>query len=178
MNTLQRAADIALVFLGNLLLFLMAYVPLLLMIAALVFPKSFIGSVVLAIFAIAVAVIGRISIGRSTRRSRPKVLVTNIENDGRASMAYLATYILPILSGMPDSTEKWVAASIYVLTLFIIFSQTDVRAVNPTLFIFGLKVARITIKDLESPIEAICMTNVQVNDRVKLSSFGGAKVVK
>src|SRR5699024_8842162 len=96
---------------------------------------------------------------------------------GRASMAYLATYILPFVSGVPDSPEKWVAATIYVVTLFIVFSQTDVRSVNPTLFIFGLKVAKITLHGSNTELEAICLSTVKANDRVIVSDFGGARVI-
>lgn len=175
---MKRTKENGLVLIGNLVLFTMAYVPLILMFAALVFPSDQFLSLVLTIFAIIVACVGRISVGRSTKqRSVFEEQIAGVANDGRASMAYLATYILPFISGVPDSPEKWVAAVIYVATLFVVFSQTDVRSVNPTLFIFGIKVAKITLKGSSAELEAICLSTVKVNDRVTVSNFGGATVV-
>lgn len=165
-------------FIANLLLFLMAYVPLIFMFAALVFPDSAVLSLILVAAGVGIALLGRFSLGMSTKRSMTTSEVVSITNNGGASMAYLATYILPFVSGVPESLSHGIAAAIYLATLFVIFSQTDVRSVNPTLFMFGIKVARIRLDNDESPVDAICMTSIIAGDHVSQTTFGGAKIVK
>lgn len=93
-------------------------------------------------------------------------------------MAYLATYILPFLNGVPSSTPEVIAAAIYAITLFVIFVQTDVRSVNPTLFFFRFRIARLKLNGDDSHANAICIDVIKPGDTVSCSSFGGATVVK
>lgn len=175
---MRKVYDFAFALLGNLLLFITAYVPLLWMFAALLYSKAAALSITLFISGIAALLICVISLYMSHGRSTQNARVLSISSSGDSAMTYLATYILPFVAGIPTTRGEWIAAGIYGVTLFIIFCKTDVKAVNPTLFILGLSISKMLVDTDAATMDAIHCSKVKVGDSVRISRFGGAHSVR
>lgn len=73
------------------------------------------------------------------------VTVSQVDDRGGEVAGYLATYLLPFLSGPPSSLSQVVAYVTYFLVAAVVAVQSRVILVNPTLYIFGWKVAQLEI---------------------------------
>lgn len=73
-------------------------------------------------------------------KSHRSVTLTDITNEGTAVAAYITTYLLPFFGFELADWRKAVALLLYLLVLLIVFLQTDLALVNPTLYLAGWKV--------------------------------------
>ncbi len=73
-------------------------------------------------------------------KSNRSVTLSDIHDEGAAVAAYIATYLLPFLGFEITEWRDGVAVGLYVLVLFVVFLQTDLGLVNPTLYLAGWKV--------------------------------------
>lgn len=175
---MRKVYNFAFAVLGNLLLFITAYVPLLWMFAALLYSETPTLSITLLVSGVAALLVCAISLYMSHGRSTQNARVLSISSSGDSAMTYLATYILPFVTGVPETRGEWLAAGIYGVTLFIIFSKTDVKAVNPALFLVGLSISKMRVDTETATIDAVHCCKVKVGDSVRISRFGGAHSVR
>lgn len=167
-------------FLGDLLLFFTAYIPLLLMLAALQFEARPSVAFLLVTCAVIIGTIFAIALFVATRVSAVRTVVKSVSDDGHASMAYMATYILPFISGVPGSPGGWAALGVYAATLFLIFRATEVKAVNPTLYLFGYRISHIhdATNVGGKGVYVIHRKPILANTTVLINRFGGARVAR
>jgi hypothetical protein len=81
----------------------------------------------------------RLPRGLRSKSSR-SVRLSDIHDEGGAVAAYIATYLLPFLGLEILEWRDAAALGIYVLVLLVVFLQTDLAMVNPTLYLAGWKV--------------------------------------
>lgn len=131
-------------------LFVSSYAPLFAILAARTAPGigdrnqplwPFVAS--LAITAIGLAD-GWVLIRGATRRSAIQVIPLHVDEQGAAVAGYLPTYLLPFIGPAPNTIGGWIGYGIYIVVLFVVFLGSDFALVNPTLYIFGRRVARVT----------------------------------
>jgi hypothetical protein len=82
--------------------------------------------------------------GVSRRTAAEPIRLAAVEDAGPAIAGYLATYLLPFLT-TPQPTDRDLAA--YLLFLFVtglIFVRSEMTQVNPTLYVLGRRVVKIT----------------------------------
>lgn len=71
------------------------------------------------------------------RRSTREVQFDNISDHSGYVSGYLATYLLPFLSGPPVDLRGWLAYGVYFLVAWAVFVPSDLGLVNPTLYLLG-----------------------------------------
>lgn len=95
-------------------------------------------------FAILGVLLGLLLLGSALRQSTHLVVFDAVEDKGGEVSGYLATYLLPFLSGPPSSVSDTVADAVYFTVAFLIFTRTQMGLVNPTLYLLGWRVAEAT----------------------------------
>jgi hypothetical protein len=65
-----------------------------------------------------------------------------VEDKGNEVSGYLATYVLPFLSGPPTSWWKAAADVVYFVVAWSVFVNSDLLFINPTLYLLGWRVFR------------------------------------
>lgn len=73
-------------------------------------------------------------------KSNRTVSLSDIHDEGVAVAAYLATYLLPLLGLKVTGWRDAVALALYFAVLLVVFLQTDLALVNPTLYMTGWRV--------------------------------------
>lgn len=76
------------------------------------------------------------------RRAKRWVVVDDVSDAGQAVSGYLATYLLPFLGNLPANGGDWLAVGLYFLVALAIYVRTDLALVNPTLYLYGYRLAR------------------------------------
>lgn len=99
----------------------------------------------------AVAIVGLVDAYRLPTGLREKsnrtVSLTDIHDEGGAVAAYLATYLLPFLGLEIDDWRSALALGLYFVVLLVVFLQTDLALVNPTLYVMGWRVVSGTWRE-------------------------------
>ncbi len=80
-------------------------------------------------------------------KSSRSVTLRDIHDEGAAVAAYIATYLLPFLGFEITDWRGATGLALYLLVLLVVFLQTDLALVNPTLYVTGWKVASGTWND-------------------------------
>ncbi len=78
------------------------------------------------------------------RRGAIEVIPTRVEEQGAAAAGYLPTYLLPFIGSSPTTAGAWIGYGIYLAVLFVVFLSSDFALVNPTLYVLGRRVLRVT----------------------------------
>jgi len=100
------------------------------------------GRTVYALAASCILVDGyRITYGQ-LRKGRHKAVFSKVDDQGKEVSGYLATYLLPFLTGPPDSGWKAAAFLVYFLVAWVVYINCDMLLINPTLYLLGWKVFR------------------------------------
>lgn len=79
-----------------------------------------------------------------TRRSARHITFESISDQSSQVAGYLATYLLPFISGPPAGARAWAAYFVYFLVTWAIFIPSDLALVNPTLYILGWRLVAAT----------------------------------
>ncbi len=138
-------------------LFLSSYAPLFAILAARTCPGIGDDGEPLWAFLLAVAltVVGLLDmiwlVSGARRRSGRTVTPLQVDQQGAAVAGYLPTYLLPFVGIGPQSTGGWIGYGIYIGVLFVVFLGSDFALVNPTLYLFGRRVTRITLAERTDP---------------------------
>ncbi|MCV7200668.1 hypothetical protein ACP6C3_30475 [Mycolicibacterium septicum] len=81
----------------------------------------------------------RCTYGQRRKNSRT-VQASTVRDKGSEVSGYLATYLLPFLSGPPNSWWSTGAYLVYFAVAWIVFVNSDLLFINPTLYVLGWKV--------------------------------------
>lgn len=80
----------------------------------------------------------------ANRRNGIRVVPNHVQEQGAAVAGYLPTYLLPFIGSAPSTVGAWIGYGIYILVLFVVFLSSDFALVNPTLYLLGRRIARVT----------------------------------
>lgn len=162
--------------LARLRLFLSSYAPAF-AIAALRFDGA-----VLRGLCIATAVVGvadAFFLPRLAARSQTAVWITvdRVENVGAEVSAYFATYLFPLLTAPKPSVRDLIAYGIFLALSALIYVQSDLVRVNPTMFALGYRVLRVSLPNGESNY-LLCVADVRADMKVPTARLAGVLVAK
>ncbi len=105
-------------------------------------------------------------------KSARKVTVDGVSDKGGEVSGYLATYLLPFISGPPDSLRGWLAYGLYFLVAWSIFVSSDMGLINPTLYLLGWRV--ITAEWNQQSLILLCQQPPAPGATPKGSALPGA----
>lgn len=88
----------------------------------------------------------RLSYGQA-KRTRRSYSLQNVTDKGSEVSGYLATYLLPFLVGAPGTWWDAAAYLVYFLVALLVFLNSDLLLINPTLYVLGWRVAQGTTGD-------------------------------
>jgi hypothetical protein len=77
------------------------------------------------------------------RRSPIEVLIGSVEDLGGEVGGYLATYLLPFISGPPHGLHESLAYAIYFAVAWAVFVRSRLILVNPVLYVLGWRLVKI-----------------------------------
>lgn len=154
-------------------LFVVSYVPLIGIFAARSAPNWW-WTISLSILALIGAVDGWRLVHGARKRSSARMRVTSIEDQGNAVSGYLATYLLPFLTELPNGWGDGIAYFLYFGTAFTIYVQSNLAVVNPTLYLFGWRVYRVTLNERDTLL--VSRKSVKTGDKVQVASALGVCV--
>jgi len=86
-----------------------------------------------------------------THRARRKALpvpitVTRIQDVGAEVGGYLASYLLPFVTAPDPSSRDLIGYGLFLLVALAIYVRSDLVRVNPTFYVLGYRVLRVTIR--------------------------------
>ena len=98
---------------------------------------------------VVLALIGLIDMGRivfviSRRTAGDPVRVAEVEDAGAEVAGYIATYLLPFLTVAEPSPRDLVAYALFLLVIGVVYVRSEMTQINPTLYLLGYTVARVT----------------------------------
>jgi hypothetical protein len=127
---------------------------------------------------------------RGAQRTTPRTLyLGEIDSQGGNAAAYLATYLLPFLGIVPADLGDWLAYGVYLFVAIVVFINTDLALVNPTLYLMRRKIVSATAylteeRSLEhrlsaAPVIIICRRPASLSDGpIDVVSLAGCYVTK
>jgi hypothetical protein len=74
------------------------------------------------------------------RKGEHTVSLAAIRDRGGDVSGYLATYLLPFISGPPASWQKILVYLAYFVVALIVYIRSDLVLINPTLYVLGWRV--------------------------------------
>jgi hypothetical protein len=98
-----------------------------------------------------------------------------VEDQGNAVSGYLATYLLPFLGTLPSGPGDVVAYIIYFVTALIIYAKSDLALINPTLYVLGWRVLKITADG--RAVLLVTRADVRAGDHIRVHRFPGDVLV-
>jgi hypothetical protein len=127
-------------------------------------------------------------VGGSRRLGSITRSFVEIEDQGGAVGAYLATYLLPFLGVTPTRLGDWLAYGVYFIVAVVIFVRTDLALVNPTLYLLGWRVVAAReahMDDRGSPgatearrVIVLCQNPTRLLGEVDVVQLAGCYVTK
>lgn len=78
------------------------------------------------------------------RRSARHVQFDDISDRSGHVSGYVASYLLPFISGPPVGLRAWLAYAVYFLVAWAVFVPSDLGLVNPTLYLLGWRLVEGT----------------------------------
>ena len=70
----------------------------------------------------------------------------DIQDQSGAIAAYLATLLLPFVGFELSTIKEVLGILVFFLVVWAIFVQSDLAAINPTLYVFGFRIVRARVK--------------------------------
>jgi hypothetical protein len=90
-----------------------------------------------------VGIIGTIVVMRMARRDEgDSSEIVSIESRDADVAAYVVTYLVPFVTTAAQSWQDWLAMILFVIILFVLYTSSDLLAVNPLLALRGLRLYR------------------------------------
>jgi hypothetical protein len=111
----------------------------------------------------------------AAKRSKRIATVEELSDQGGAVSGYLATYLLPFLGTLPQNAGDWVAYGLYFATALVVYIQSSLALVNPTLYALGYRLFRSTVDGQSTLIVSSC--NLRSGDDVQVSALMDVLVV-
>jgi hypothetical protein len=107
-------------------------------------------------------------------RAVPRKVARASEAGGEVT-GYLATYLLPLLAAPSPSAGDLVAYGIYAALVVIVSLRSDLVQINPTLYLFGLKVSDVTFQD-GGTAYVVSKGRIPENQALKVTKLAGVLV--
>lgn len=170
-------------------LFLVAFAPLMLILAIQTFNDFCTGGTRTWVFWITAvwSVIGLLDgwwLPRGAlKKGSIKAVFYDIQDQSGAVAAYLATYLLPFIGIEFSTIQEVLALVVYFLIVLMIFLQSDLAAINPTLYIFGWRIVHARVRfPNNSNMKVVVLTKRQSQlspeESVSVVRFGKFFVLK
>ena len=102
------------------------------------------------------------------KKSSIHAVFYDIHDPSGAVAAYLATYLLPFVSLQINTMRDILSIGVFFLVVLAIFLNSDLAAINPTLYVFGWRVVRAR---METPHGNDPMVVVLLSARSHLPSW-------
>lgn len=101
----------------------------------------------------------------------------DVQDQSGAIAAYLATFLLPFVGLEFSTIQELLGMLVYFLVVWAIFVQSDLAAINPTLYIFGYRVVRAHVRSTAEidPIVVVLVprkSNLVCDQPVSVVRFG------
>lgn len=85
--------------------------------------------------------------GVSRRTGSDPLLIKNVQDVGSDVSGYLATYLLPFLTVAQPNLRDIIAYALFIVVAGLIYVRSDMSQINPTLYLLGMKVLRVTTEE-------------------------------
>jgi hypothetical protein len=157
--------------------FLVSYAPLALIFSFRSFPHAWVASSVWFVLAAWGFIDGWRLVHGALRRNVRSVTLTEVRDAGGAVAAYLASYLLPFISSSPKRAAEVAGYIVYFLVVLVIFLRSELRLVNPTLYLLGWRVFEGR-SDGRNPATVVCKNPPESGERIDVVEFLGAWVRK
>lgn len=82
--------------------------------------------------------------GVSKRTAAEPIRLAEVADAGPEVAGYLASYLLPFLTVAEPSTRDIVAYVLFLLVTGLVYVRSNMAQINPTLYILGRRVVRVT----------------------------------
>ncbi|MGW4640923.1 hypothetical protein ACWEN6_20500 [Sphaerisporangium sp. NPDC004334] len=109
------------------------------------------------------------------RRSNAVMEVTSVEDQGSAVSGYLATYLLPFLTELPNGWGDGIAYFLYFATAFVIYAKSNLAVVNPTIYLLGWRVHKVALNGCETLL--VSRIPVKIGEKVQVARALGVHIV-
>lgn len=156
-------------------LFAASYAPL-----ALIFAARSIPSLLPVVIWVGIAFVGGLTgwllANGTTKRGSWPVALSDVRDQGQAVAGYLATYLLPFLGGAPTRYEDILAYTIYFAVAWVVYINSDLALINPTLYLFGWRV--VEASDGGRRVLVVCEDPPADGERVNVVRYLDVYVVK
>jgi hypothetical protein len=86
---------------------------------------------------------------REARRIQPRAqaaAIMSVSNRGGEVAGYLVTYLLPLLTVTTPTSSDWLAYTLFVALVGVIYVRTDMIHINPLLYLFGFRVFDVVLE--------------------------------
>lgn len=80
----------------------------------------------------------------SRRTGRDPIRIQSVQDAGPEVAGYVATYLLPFLTVAQPTIRDLLAYGIFLVVTGLVYVRSEMIQINPTLYILGRRVARIT----------------------------------
>ena len=75
------------------------------------------------------------------------ITAASVEDVGSQATGYLVTYLLPFVALKQPGGREVVAYAIFFLVAALIYVRSDMLQVNPTIYLLGRRIAKVTSKE-------------------------------
>jgi hypothetical protein len=82
--------------------------------------------------------------GVARRTSADPIRLAKVQDAGPEVAGYLATYLLPFLTVAQPTVRDIAAYTIFLMVTGLVYVRSEMTQVNPTLYILGRRVVRVT----------------------------------
>lgn len=135
----------------------------------------------LVLFALAVLGIGGLALILALTRSKPlrRLRVSQRRDAGAESVAFLAGYLLPLITATVDSAYTAWATAVYLLLAYIITVRSSLIQVNPILLVLGYRIWALEIGPERPTTQStgscylVTRRDVRIGDVVRVRRLGG-----
>jgi len=103
--------------------------------------------------------------------------VLEVRDRGGEAAGYLAAYLLPLIGG-PIQGWDMAAYGIFFLVLLAIFVQSDLKLLNPTLYVFRWRLFGARIEGVEGETILVARQRPSVGNLVSVVKLEGGWLVK
>jgi hypothetical protein len=157
-------------------LFLSSFSPLFAMLALrFTAPGLRLGALALCVCGIVGAVLVLASEGRKGAAS---FQVTKVEDSGPEVAGYLASYILPFVAIDQPAPELAAAYLIFLLVAAVVYVQSDMVQINPTFYLLGRRVQKITTAAEDWQAYLITRRRALVNETIQATTLSQGVLVR
>ena len=131
----------------RLLLFVSSYFPLACIFAVLYFKTHRAFAIIVFSLGLAGVVVLLVFLKLARRFAGLQIEITDVRRLDAEAMSYLVTYVIPFVALPSDSWERGVALALFFVVLSILYVNSNMIHINPSLNVFGFHLYEITTPD-------------------------------